>query len=429
MAEIDDIIDLEDRPKELKGRLIICPTPIGNIRDITIRQYEALLESDIIACEDTRVTGKLFKMFKEKRIREKFYENFDLEVNEIKDVTIDDFEVKEEEDFFDTIGESESIKKYKKILNEMDSLGFLGRTEEMEDEDMYGLEDQFILAMRRKIAEIREKKGRGLMVSYFKHNEDIRLMKLIKCLQYNFTVALVSDAGTPTISDPGYKLINEAHKENILIESLPGPNSVSVGLSSSGFPADNFVFEGYVSKTPSLKISKLEKAKELGLTCVLFESKARVMRTLLTLEKIYGDKQQIFIGMELTKMHETLLRGTISEVYEKLSKEERHREIRGEITMVIAPWTAQYNEGLREKEEEGSEDEEINPLVKVKVENLVKTLHGKLEAKDKEIAEIMGKMLSISKNKAMTHLSAEKYKHTRTLMDKLLKNARDYNNS
>jgi len=242
-------------------------------------------------------------------------------------------------------------------------------------------------------------------------------------------VALVSDAGTPTISDPGYKLINEAHKENIKIESLPGPNSVSVGLSSSGFPSDNFVFEGYVSKTPSLKISKLEKAKELGLTCVLFESKARVMRTLLTLEKIFGDKQQIFIGMELTKMHETLLRGTISEVYEKLSKEERHREIKGEITMVIAPYTPEYNAALREKEEGQSEDEEINPLVKVKVENLVKTLHGKLEAKDKEVAEIMGKILGVSKNKAMTHLSAEKYKHTRTLMDNLLKSAREYNTS
>ena len=108
-------------------------------------------------------------------------------------------------------------------------------------------------------------------------------------MKMGFRVALVSDAGTPTISDPGFKFIHEAQKDGIAVESLPGPCSVTVALSSSGFPSESYHFAGYLSKTVSERENQLITVRNMGKTCVFFESPNRIVRTLATMREVFGD--------------------------------------------------------------------------------------------------------------------------------------------
>ncbi len=102
------------------------------------------------------------------------------------------------------------------------------------------MEDEYIKFLRLKISQTKAQKGRGVLISYHKYNEDQRIEKLIKIMKYGLKISLTSDAGTPTISDPGYKLINRCIKEHIPIEALPGPSAVITALSASGFPSDRY---------------------------------------------------------------------------------------------------------------------------------------------------------------------------------------------
>lgn len=408
MSEIDDIIDLNE--KKLRGLLTICPTPIGNLRDMSIRQYETLLDSDIIACEDTRLTGLLFKLLKEKRIKEKFYEKFDINLAEIKDVTIDDFRENEDNEAFDKVFETAEQKERKKTLAKLDTLNFMGK-EEINDEfedSIYGLDDKFIMSMRKKINDVKEKKGRGLLISYFQHNEERRIPRLIKCLEFNFKIALVCDAGTPTISDPGFRLVDAAHKNRIRVTSLPGPTSPIVSLSLSGFPSDRYLFEGFLSKVESLKIEKLERVRDSESTAIFFESTERILKTLLTIEKIFGPNQMIFVSFELTKMHERYLRLPVQQVYETINNSEEYKHMKGEITFVIAPYLPAYNSDLRLetiKRNLGADN-----TYKVNIEEVASYLDKKLEASDKDLANILVDIFKIQKNKAMTCVSKVKEK-------------------
>jgi 16S rRNA (cytidine(1402)-2'-O)-methyltransferase len=319
----------------------------------------------------------------------------------VKDITIDDYQ--NEEDIFSGKKISPEEKERRKVLEGLDSLAFLGKIEEEDDDSIYGLDDRFIIHLRKKIQEVREKKGRGLLISYFQHNEEQRIPRLIKCLEYNFKIALVSDAGTPTISDPGYKLIDEAHKHNIKVTALPGPTSVITALSKSGFPSDRYTFEGFLSKSDSLKFEKLEKIKAMETTAVLFENSERLMRTLVSIEKIFGQSQIIAIAFELTKFHELYYRGTVKELYEKLSEEEKGRALKGEVTLMIAPYLPDYNQELRQKV--GGEEQDLTTRFSVNIDDLTIYLKKKLEASDKDIANMVCDILKVHKNKAMTHIS------------------------
>ena len=125
-----------------------------------------------------------------------------------------------------------------------------------------------------------------MLISYYKDNETLRIPKLIKSMKYGLKVGLVSDAGTPTISDPGYKLISECLNQGIHVESLPGPSSITLGLSLSGFPSDRFSFDGYLSKTQKEREEKLKSIKESNVTTVIFESANRLEKSLLSMEKV-----------------------------------------------------------------------------------------------------------------------------------------------
>ena len=173
-----------------------------------------------------------------------------------------------------------------------------------------------------RIRDIRQKKGRGMMISLYEHNEESRIPKLIRAMQLGMKVALVSDAGTPTISDPGYKLINECYKRGILIESLPGPSAVLVAAAASGLAGERFLFQGYLSKTQSVRVNTLKYLKSTKCAIILFENPFRLQKTVYDISKVYGDDVQLYIGVELTKLHENNLRGTAKDLLEFIEDQE-----------------------------------------------------------------------------------------------------------
>lgn len=125
-------------------------------------------------------------------------------------------------------------------------------------------------------------------MSYHDHNESKRIPKLIRAMKLGFRIALVSDAGTPAISDPGFLLIREASKQGISIESLPGSSAVTTAVCLSGFPSDEFHFLGYIPKQASQKVEALSRLFTIGKTAVAFDSTHRIESTLRAIAEIFG---------------------------------------------------------------------------------------------------------------------------------------------
>jgi 16S rRNA (cytidine1402-2'-O)-methyltransferase len=124
-------------------------------------------------------------------------------------------------------------------------------------------------------------------------------------MKLGMKVALVSDAGTPTISDPGNKLVSECYNQGISISSLPGPSAVMVAASASGMAADRLIFEGYLSKTKGARLNTLKYLKnQVGASAVIFENPLRLTRTLYEIITVYGEDREVYVGVEFTKMYE-----------------------------------------------------------------------------------------------------------------------------
>ncbi len=168
-------------------------------------------------------------------------------------------------------------------------------------------------------------------ISFFEHNEEWKTPEILERLERGQAIALVSDAGTPLISDPGYRLVKEAAERRIQVVPIPGPSAVIAALSVSGLPTDRFTFVGFLPRKASRRRKELQRLAELSHTLVLYESPHRILKTLQDLEKIMG-KRCVVICRELTKKHEEILRGTPSELLRKLAD----RRIRGEITLIVA---------------------------------------------------------------------------------------------
>ena len=152
------------------------------------------------------------------------------------------------------------------------------------------------------------------LVSYYEQNELQRIPEVIAALKDGLNIALVSDAGTPTISDPGFKLVRECIGQGIKIESLPGASSVITALTVSGLPTDKFLFVGYPPKKPGHRKTLFENLTKLPIktTIILFESPHHLVRTLEGMKEIFGD-MDIVICRELTKIYEEIRREKISE--------------------------------------------------------------------------------------------------------------------
>lgn len=228
--------------------LCVCPTPIGNLSDITKRQLEALRFADVILCEDTRTTGKLLELL-----------------------------------------------------------------------------------------EIRRVDGKPALWSYHEHNEASRLTHIMELLEQKKSVVLVSDAGTPTISDPGFRVVNEARKNNFPVFALPGPVAAMVALSASGLPSDRILFEGFLPNKSGERTRRLENAKNTGATIVLYESPKRLRTVLAEIEALFP-LTQIVVGRELTKKFESYYSGTANEIINALPD-----RVKGECVIVISRTSKQVD--------------------------------------------------------------------------------------
>jgi 16S rRNA (cytidine1402-2'-O)-methyltransferase len=172
----------------------------------------------------------------------------------------------------------------------------------------------------------------GQVVSFFEANEEARIGDLLKVLQSGRDVLLVSDAGMPGVSDPGYRLVRSAIAEEISITVLPGASAVLTALVLSGCPVDRFAFDGFPPRTVGARRSWLERLKEEERTVIFFEAPHRLLATLTDAEEIIGPERHGAICRELTKTYEEVIRGSLHEL--RLWAESR--EILGEITVVIA---------------------------------------------------------------------------------------------
>ncbi|MDX2033645.1 MAG: 16S rRNA (cytidine(1402)-2'-O)-methyltransferase [Blastocatellia bacterium] len=217
--------------------LYLVATPIGNLEDITLRALRVLREADLIACEDTRHTGRLL--------------------------------------------------------------------------DHFGI--------------------RKPTISYHEHNEESRSRELVERLQQGQSIAIVSDAGTPGISDPAYRIVTAAIEQGIPVIPIPGATAMIAGLIASGLPTDAFLFAGFLPARSMARRARLEELKPERATLILYEAPHRIRATLADCLAILGDRPAS-LARELTKLHEEFLRGPLSALGEHFDAQAP----RGEMALVIA---------------------------------------------------------------------------------------------
>ncbi|OGW05513.1 MAG: 16S rRNA (cytidine(1402)-2'-O)-methyltransferase [Nitrospinae bacterium RIFCSPLOWO2_12_39_16] len=168
------------------------------------------------------------------------------------------------------------------------------------------------------------------LTSYFSHNEKEKGEYLLNKLKNGENIALVSDAGTPGISDPAYSLIKLALDNNIEVHPIPGPAGVITALSVSGLPTDKFIFEGFLPRKSGRRLKRLESFINEDRTIIIYESPYRILATLQEIKNILGNRS-IVVAREMTKVYEEVIRGSVEEVMQKL----RGRIIKGEITLIV----------------------------------------------------------------------------------------------
>jgi 16S rRNA (cytidine1402-2'-O)-methyltransferase len=174
--------------------------------------------------------------------------------------------------------------------------------------------------------------------SYFEHNKLQKGPYLLGLLREGKSIALVTDAGTPGISDPGFLLVRDARAEGIAVVPIPGPSAVTAALSAAGLPADRFIFEGFLPMRPGRRRARLERARDAELTVVFYESPHRIASTLGAVREVFGDAE-VTVARELTKQFEEIVAATPSRHLERLAA----GPIRGEFTLVL-PATAPAEE-------------------------------------------------------------------------------------
>lgn len=179
------------------------------------------------------------------------------------------------------------------------------------------------------------------LLSYHDHNEAIRLQTMLDHLSRG-SVALVSDAGTPLVSDPGFKLVRAAAAAGHEVSPIPGPSAPMAAIVASGLPTDSFVFLGWLPRKAGRRQVAIQELASERRTMLAMEAPHRLRETLRDLEAVFGPERQIAICRELTKRYEEIIRGSLSEVREQFEREEP----RGEITLVIggADWTSEWDE-------------------------------------------------------------------------------------
>lgn len=169
------------------------------------------------------------------------------------------------------------------------------------------------------------------LLSYYSHNQFFRVPQILAQLKEGKSVALVTDAGTPGISDPGAVLIGEAVKEGVLVLPIPGPSALIAALSASGLPTDRFYFQGFLPQKSGRRKNVLASLKGIPATLVFYEPARRLFKLMGEIEEVFGGGVSVAIGRELTKVYEEFLRGTAEELRRKIPAE----GLKGESVVLV----------------------------------------------------------------------------------------------
>lgn len=213
------------------------------------------------------------------------------------------------------------------------------------------------------------------LISLHDHNEQTKKTELLAKLQAGEKGALVSDAGTPLISDPGYHLVSYLRENGLSVEPIPGPSAVITALSAAGMPTDRFTFEGFLPAKEQKRLTALEVLSAETRTMVFYESPHRLMASLKSMRVVFGEERQIAVAKEITKQFERFVFGSIPQVIEQFESNEDWQ--RGEFVIMVS--------GVEEKD---SQQEDCDDLIKVL---LTQSLHVK------QISEIVGEFYNVPK--------------------------------
>lgn len=188
------------------------------------------------------------------------------------------------------------------------------------------------------------------VTSYHEHNERAKAQELVRQLEKGVNIALVSDAGTPAISDPGYRLILTAITAGARVVPIPGASALTAVLSACGLPTDGFVFEGFLPAKQQQRRSRLQTLCREIKTLIFYEAPHRLCECLGDIGEILGDREMT-LAREVTKVHEEFLRGPVSQILQQIAD----RQIKGEVTLVVRGWDQQTAVSLQEVKQEAHE--------------------------------------------------------------------------
>jgi 16S rRNA (cytidine1402-2'-O)-methyltransferase len=225
------------------------------------------------------------------------------------------------------------------------------------------------------------------VTSYHEHNERAKAQELVRQLEKGVNIALVSDAGTPAISDPGYRLVVAAIAAGVRVVPIPGASAFTAVLSASGLPTDGFVFEGFLPAKQQQRRTRIQTLCREIKTLIFYEAPHRLRECLGDIREILGDREMI-LAREVSKVHEEFLRGPVSQILQQIAA----REIKGEVTLVIGGWDQQTAVSLEE----------------VKQEARALAAQG---MRVKEIAEVLGEKYGYAK-KEIYRIAVEQKKST-----------------
>jgi 16S rRNA (cytidine1402-2'-O)-methyltransferase len=172
------------------------------------------------------------------------------------------------------------------------------------------------------------------LLSCHDHNEAGRIPQILALLRAGDDVALISDAGTPLLSDPGFRLVRAAASEGVVVSPVPGASAAVAALSIAGLPTDSFRFEGFLPASGAKRIARLQALADASPTLVLYESVHRIKAALVDIGAVLGSSRQVVAARELTKLHETVYRGTAAEVVDQIEADAGGNK--GEYTLIIA---------------------------------------------------------------------------------------------
>ena len=182
------------------------------------------------------------------------------------------------------------------------------------------------------------------MLALHEHNEERVMGQIIDRIGKGECVALISDAGTPLISDPGYRLVVAAREAGLAVFSVPGASAITAALSVAGLPPDRFVFEGFLPSKTAARVSKLEMLARESRTMVFFESSHRIQATINDMTEVFGNQRPVAVCRELTKKFETVLRAPLADIRQRLQDDKN--QTKGEFVVVVSGFEGSKDEAM-----------------------------------------------------------------------------------